>query len=135
MVALPAACGCREDHVAYLCFTPASASLVVGNSLQVTATLQPEDEPSDRACIEKENWQWVSWSNDGGEIEFSQIELDWSGPAEGIYVAQVLCTARQAGTVSIRPKQAGSEPCLGFTGGLSCIDVCTITVTTSPFIW
>jgi hypothetical protein len=83
MVALPAACDCRDEHEAYLCFTPASASLAVGDSLQFSATLQSKSSV-DKQCIEKSGWRWEWESDDGGEIEFSQIELQWSGPSEGI---------------------------------------------------
>jgi len=132
---LSTACDCREAHEAFLCFTPATASLVAGDSLGVTATLQPEDDPADRACIEKSGWQWAWGSNDGGEIEFSDVEVQWGGASEGIYIAHVQCTAKKAGTVWLRIEQPPCPYELDFMGTFSCVNSCTITITTTPMMW
>lgn len=132
---LPAACCRRQPYEAYLCYTPASASLGVGESLQVVATLQPRSSSRYKNCIEGSGWRWTWDSDDGGKIEFSQSELQWSPPSDGIYMAQVQCTAMQVGTVSLKiaPPTCGLD--LDFMGTFSCIDSCTITVTATPFIW
>jgi hypothetical protein len=131
-VALPAACDCRDvgEHDAFLCFTPASASLAVGNSLQVSATLQPEDLSKDKGCIEKSGWRWAWGSDDGGEIEFGDDDLQWIAGEDDIYVAQVYITATKAGTVSLKLEQPSCGYALDFMGTFSCINSCTITVTT-----
>jgi len=126
---LPAACDCdRNPGKAYLCFTPANSSLRVGDSLSLTVTVQPEeDEP--RKMDEESGWTWQWESEDGGEIEFSQTELQWTEQGSHIYVAQVDCTAVTAGTVTVEVGHPSLRSKFVFIGNISCIDSCTITIT------
>jgi len=134
---LPAACitQTRGPEEAFLCFTPANASLAVGDTLQLTATLQPNDVKADREWVEKSGWTWAWQSSDGGEVEFSPVELQWSGPSEGIYVAQVQVKAKKVGTVSVEFGQPEGKEYLSFKGQLSCIDSCIITITETWSPW
>ena len=130
-------CGSRSEDAndAYLCFTPANTSLVVGDLIQVVATLQPDDLENQQDCIEMSGWLWGWESDDDGEIEFSQIELQWSGPSEGIYVAQVQCTARKKGTVLVGVEQPDCKRNFVFLRTSSCINTCTITITETWSPW
>jgi len=131
IVALPAACVAgRDPGEVYLCFTPANASLQVGDSLALTATLQAEGEDLDRKFDEESGWTWTWRSDDGGEIEFSQSGLQWTEQGGHIYMAQVELAAVKAGTGEVEVGQPSNKAKLDFMGSFSCIDSCTITITT-----
>ncbi len=120
----------QEDIEAYLCFTPANASLQVGDSVNLRVTFQPDpDMDAHRKLNEEDGWQWVWDSEDGGEIEFSQVELHWTDMSGGMYMADVSCTAKAVGNVSVDVGQPAGKPGFEFFSNVSCRRSCAITIT------
>jgi len=133
---LPVACG-DETELAegVLCFTPDNAAVGVAQSIGLVATITPSGVRGDRHLNEESGWRWLWSSDDGGEIEFTQVELQWSGASEGIYVAGVGCRAVKAGSVTVSIGQPNDQFPLLLVGNEICEPACTITIGTAPPMW
>lgn len=124
---LPGACSYREHDEVVLCFTPGTVSLVVDDSLTLVATLKTE-ENEDRKLNEESGWRWVSDSDDGGDVEFSEEDLEWTAQGGDIYLAQVVCTAMRAGAVTVTIDQPANQPEFKIAGEYNCSESCIITI-------
>lgn len=136
MCMLSAACG-DETELAegVLCFTPDGTLVGILQPVQLTVTVRMSGGGDGRNLDEESGWRWVQSSEDGGEVEFSQVELQWSAASEGYYLAGVSCTAVKAGTVTVSLGQPNDRFPLLLVGNEICEPTCTITISTVPLIW
>ena len=125
---LPGACS-SNSGVATLCFIPETASRHIGESEYLTATVCMVDRS--RFLDQEGGWRWTWSSNDGGEIELSQTEMEWHAWDRDVvgydFTAWVDCVAVTSGTVTVRIEQPTDQPIILFGG--DCSQSFTMTIT------
>jgi hypothetical protein len=84
-----------------------------------------------RFLNQESGWRWTWSSTDGGQIELSQVELQWMLHDREMvgydFTAWVNCVAVTSGTVTVRIEQPSDRPTILFGG--DCSQSFTMTIT------